>query len=205
MGDDTRPAAAAGSAVVDHHVPHSREHGSQACRERASADDDHDGAHETPHRYLAVFRSSQTASGLFGSTAASTVMPGLICPICIWLTVCWVVAGRGGRPSAMTVRSNWIIRSKLIMPTCCIELITTVRLMAVPSARPAAAAAAALAAAVWLAIICCMLAILFCAWAILACASAIRWPAGGMFASISLPIFCRSRMFLNIPMSGRPV
>src|SRR5215469_10986269 len=26
-----------------------------------------------------------------------------------------------------------------------------------------------------------------------------------MLASMSLPIFCRSRMFLNIPMSGRPV
>src|SRR5215472_1287554 len=36
-------------------------------------------------------------------------------------------------------------------------------------------------------------------------ASAIRWPAGGILASISRPIFCRLRMSLNIPMSGRPV
>src|SRR6185437_2938190 len=104
----------------------------------------------------------------------------------------------GGSPSRMTVRSNATIRSKLIIPTCCIELITAVQRMAVPSASPCAAAAAAFAAAVWLAIICCALAIR--AWS-----SAIRWPAGGMLASISRPIFCRSRMFLNIPMSGRPV
>src|SRR5690348_16763127 len=83
------------------------------------------------------------------------------------------------------------------MPICRIPVIVTVR-CAVAPAVPAAAATAALAAWVCAAII-------WLAAAIRACAAAIRSATGGMVASICLACFCRSRMLLKTPMSGRPV
>src|ERR1022692_1224436 len=197
LGDDVRSPAGAGTAIRPHDVPHSGERGSQACRHSGRADDDQQNAKQPPHRYRMVVRSSQIDVGFDWSTAASRVMPGRICPICIWLTVCCVVAGYGGMPSGITVRSNCTIRSKLIMPTWRIPVIVTLRRTLVPPAMPAAAEAAEFAAWVWAAIIWFML-------AIRACASRIRSAAGGIDLSMSLACFCRSRMLLKTPMVSSP-